>query len=86
MKNKLVPELISAAIIGVGFGLLGNHVHQKWHSLGRDAYLVHESQLFEKLYATQVSLLYEILLWTFAALVIYAAFKSLAALIDTVFK
>ena len=85
MKNKLVPELISAAIVGVGFGLISNHLHQKWHRLGRDAFLAHESQNFEKLYAGQVSLFHEILLWTLAALAAYAAYKSLAVLIAKIF-
>jgi hypothetical protein len=86
MKNKLAPELISAAMIGVGFGLIGNHVHEKWHRLGREAFLARESQYFEKLYAAQVSLLHEILIWTLAVLVAYAVFKGLAVLIAKVFE
>ena len=84
MKNKIVPELISAAAIGAGFGLLGNHLHQKWHQLGRDAYLAHASQNFEKLYARQVSLPREVLEWTLLALVVYAVYKGLALLISKI--
>ena len=82
MKNKIVPELISAGVLGAGFGLLANHLHQKWHQLGRDAYLAHESQNFEKLYARQVPLPHEILEWTLIALVVYAVYKGFALLIS----
>jgi hypothetical protein len=84
MKNKLFPELISAATIGVLGGLLMIQVHQNWHRLGRDAFLAHESQTFEKLYAAPVSLFREILTGIFVALVVYAVYKGLAVLIAKV--
>ena len=48
--------------------------------------MARESQYFEKLYAAQVSLLHEILIWTLAVLVAYAVFKGLAVLIAKVFE
>ena len=81
MKNRLIPELISAGLIGVGFGLFGNHLRQKWHLLGRDAFLAYESQYFERHYAGPESPLYRILIWTIVALITYAIYKGLAALI-----
>jgi hypothetical protein len=84
MKSKLIPELISAAIIGVGWALVSNHSHQKWHRLGRDVFLVHESQVFENLYSKQIPLVELVLIWALVALVIYAFYKGLAALFSRV--
>jgi hypothetical protein len=81
MKNRLIPELISAASMGVAFGLFGNHLGKKWHSLGRDAFLAYESQYFERHYAVPESQVYRILIWTIVALIAYAIYKGLAFLI-----
>jgi hypothetical protein len=55
MKLKIISEMISVISIGALFGLLTNGMHVKWHRLGREAYLAHASQNFDKLYANPAS-------------------------------
>jgi hypothetical protein len=84
MKSKLVPEAISAAILGIGIGVFANHTHEKWHRLGREAFLTKEAQTFEHLYSHQVAWPYELLVWTLVALVVFVLFKALALLIERI--
>jgi hypothetical protein len=81
MKNRIVPEAISAAILGIGVGVLVHHTHEKWHRLGREAFLGHEAQTFEKLYSRQAPWPQELLIWTVVALVVFAVYKALVLLI-----
>jgi len=78
MKVKGISELISAVSIGVIFGLISNGIHVKWHGLGREAFLAHESQNFDKIYANPVSIMHLILLFVLIALPIYALYKGIA--------
>jgi hypothetical protein len=81
MKNRIVPEAISAAILGIGVGVLAQRAHERWHRLGRQAFLDHEAQIFERLYTRQTSWPRELLLWTLVALAVYVVYKALALLI-----
>jgi hypothetical protein len=81
MKIKIISELISAVTIGVLFGLGSNGLHHKWHSLGRDAYLAHYSQNFDKLYARPVSAMYLVLIFVIMALLVFAVYKCIAFVI-----
>jgi hypothetical protein len=81
MKNKIVPEVISATILGIAVGVFVNRAHEKWHRLGREAFLAHQAQNFEKLYDRQALWPYELLIWTLVALVVYAVYKALSLLI-----
>ena len=77
MKVKIISEMISVVSIGALFGLHANGMHVKWHRLGREAYLAHESQNFDKLYANPVSIMHLILLFVLIALPIYALYKGI---------
>ena len=81
MKNKIVPELISAAILGIVVGVFASRSHEKWHRLGRDAFLAHETQIFENLYSRRAPWPHELLIWMMVALIAYALYKALALLI-----
>ena len=78
MKVKGISELISVVAIGALFGLCMNESHQKWHRLGREAYLAHQSQMFDKLYANPHSLMYLILIYVVLALPVFAFYKGIA--------
>ncbi|HTW62118.1 MAG TPA: hypothetical protein VMD55_09960 [Terracidiphilus sp.] len=86
MKNKIVPELISATLLGIGFGVIVNHTHEKWHRLGRDAFLAHEAQTFENLYSRRAPWPHELLIWTLVALIVFAVYKALALLIARILE
>ena len=81
MKNRLIPEVISATILGIGVGVFVNRTHEKWHRLGRDAFLAHQAENFEKLYNRQAPWPSELLIWTLVALIVFAVYKALALLI-----
>jgi hypothetical protein len=86
MKNRLVPEAISAAILGIALGVLINHTHEKWHRLGRDAFLAHQAENFEKLYSRQAPWPHELLIWLLVALAVFVVFKALALLIEKIIR
>jgi hypothetical protein len=78
MKIKFISELISVVTIGAFVGLWSNGSHQKWHRLGREAFLTHESQNFDKMYANPSSLLHSILLWVILTLSVFVFYKAVA--------
>jgi hypothetical protein len=78
MKVKIISELISAITIGALFGLVSNGTHDKWHRLGREAFLSHESQNFERMYANPAPAMHGVLLWVFVALTVFVLYKGLA--------
>lgn len=78
MKIKGVSELFSAVVMGVLAGLYSNGHHQKWHRLGREAFLAHESKYFDKSYANPSSLMHLILLWIVVALPLFALYKGIS--------
>jgi len=78
MKTKCISELISALAIGALFALYSSATHQKWHRLGREAFLAHESQNFDKLYANQASPVHLILIYTVITLSIFALYEGIA--------
>jgi hypothetical protein len=78
MKIKVISEVIAAVVIGVLSGLSMNGMHLKWHRLGREAFLIHESQNFDKLYANPSSLTHLILLGVIMTLTFIALYKGIA--------
>jgi hypothetical protein len=81
MKNKIVPEVISATILGIAVGVFASRTHEKWYRLGREAFLAHEAQAFEKLYNRPAPWPHELIVWTLVALIVFAIYKALALLI-----
>jgi uncharacterized membrane protein YjjB (DUF3815 family) len=79
MKIQFDPsELLSAITFGVALGILSFVGHQKWRSLGREAYLAHYAQYFDKHYAHQPSIVASLIAAVILALVVLAIFKCLA--------
>ena len=78
MKIKIISELFSAAVLGALFGLWSNGLHQKWHRLGREAYLAHQSQNYDKVFANPASSMHLILIWVVIALIVFAIYKGIA--------
>ncbi len=78
MKTKIISELFSVATIGSLCGLLFNGSHLKWHKLGREAFLAHESQYFDKTYLNPVPAVHVALAWLLIALFFYAIYKCIA--------
>jgi hypothetical protein len=81
MKIKVVSELVSVIAIGALVGLWANGMHQKWHRLGREAFMAHESQNFDKLYANPPSLMHLVLMSVVIALLIFALYKGIALVV-----
>ncbi len=73
-----LSELLSATTFGVALGVLSFFGHQKWRSLGREAYLAHYAQYFDKHYANQPSAVASVIAAVILALVVLAIFKGLA--------
>jgi hypothetical protein len=45
--NMHIHKILSAAFLGLLFGLYIHHDHVRWGHLGREAFLVHESRRFD---------------------------------------
>lgn len=82
MKTRWTSELFSVFAIGAFFGVFSHQLHEKWHGLGREAFLSHESQIFDKSYASPPSIQHLILVWIGLALPIYFLFKLVAIAVD----
>ena len=83
MKVKEISELISVATMGFMAGLMANANVQKWHRLGRAAYLTNRLQYaetqFDKHIANQPPFaIMQVLGLMVAALFIFAIYKGLA--------
>jgi hypothetical protein len=76
MKINLISELLAVAAIGVLVGLHTNWTHWDWHQLGREAYLSHESQYFDKFFVNPSSAFHPITTFVVAALILFAVFKA----------
>ena len=47
MKSKIVIKFLLAIAFGALFGQYFHHGYEKWHQLGRDAFLTYEAQRFD---------------------------------------
>jgi H+/Cl- antiporter ClcA len=80
MKVEINPaELLSATTMGVIAGLLSHAGNERWHLLGRDAYLAHYSQVFDKQMANQPSLTGHLVVGAIVALFGFAVYKGLVS-------
>jgi len=78
MKIQTTAELMTTVALGCLSGLSIAGLHRNWHSLGLQAYLSHETKIYQDLYSKEVSTIHEIVLWTFLALLGFAVFKGLS--------
>jgi predicted PurR-regulated permease PerM len=51
MNRKLTSRLIAVVLVGVAFGIFFYQDHQKFHNMGRDAYMARQGQQWDRLYA-----------------------------------
>jgi hypothetical protein len=85
MKIEInLPEVFSAATFGVIAGLLTRASTDKWHRLGRDAYLAHYGQIFDRQTAHTSNLAALIIVCIILSLVGLAVFKFLAFVYEAV--
>jgi hypothetical protein len=78
MKVKIASELISVVTIGTLTGLHTTWMNWKWHRLGREAFLSHESQFFDKFCTNPAPAIDPIIKFVVAALIIFALYKGIA--------
>jgi hypothetical protein len=77
-KIKLISELVSVATIGFLYELWSNGQYLKWHSQGREAFLIYQSQRFDKFYANPHYTLLWILSYVVLAMLVFALYKGIA--------
>jgi hypothetical protein len=77
MKRNISSELISVVTIGALWGLFTNRTHEKWHRLGREAFLAWESQYFDRHLAVPDSAINVCLIWVLTAIIVFTFYKVL---------
>src|SRR5579859_635904 len=78
MKTKIIVRFFLIVIFGALFGSITQHTHEKWHSLGREAYLTHESEWFDKKMATPSSAAVQVVEWILIACFVGGAYEGAA--------
>jgi hypothetical protein len=73
-----LTEVFSASTLGAILGLFTFGTRERWVRLGRDAYIAHDAQMFDKLAARPPHLIITIIAGTVTALIFLALFKGLA--------
>jgi hypothetical protein len=49
VSQNLIARVIAVVLLGVFFGAYMNHDYQKWRRSGRDQFLAHEAQRFDRM-------------------------------------
>jgi hypothetical protein len=52
MNPNLIARVIAVVLLGVLFGAYMNHDYEKWRRSGRDQFLAHEAQRFDRMIST----------------------------------
>jgi hypothetical protein len=78
MKTKIVIKLLLVLAFGTCFGLVTQRNHEKWHGLGRDAYLAEQSRWFDKKMATPSNTQAQVIEWALIACLIGGAYECVA--------
>jgi hypothetical protein len=84
MKIKIISELFSVVVTGVLYGLWSNEMYLKWHRLGREAFMAHQSQRFDKFYANPHSSMLWILVYLVFTMLVFALYKGIAFVVAKV--
>jgi hypothetical protein len=80
MKVEInLPEVFSATTIGGVLGLLSFAGHERWVRLGRDAYIAHYAQIFDRQTIHPPNMVAVIIIWVILAIIVLALFKGLAS-------
>ena len=75
MKSKLVIKFLLALTFGAVFGLLVHADQEKWHRLGREAFLAYQSNQFDQHTATAAGV---IIFCAIFALGLYSLYEGVA--------
>jgi hypothetical protein len=75
MKSKLVIKFLLALSLGATFGLLVHLDQEKWHRLGREAFLAYQSNQFDQHTATAAGV---IIFCAIFALGLYSLYEGVA--------
>jgi hypothetical protein len=78
MKTNIIVKLLLVLAFGCLFGLITQHTHEKWHRLGRAAYLTHESEWFDTKMAAPTNAAWQAIEWAAIACFIGAAYECTA--------
>jgi hypothetical protein len=49
LSQNLIARVIAVVLLGVFFGAYMNHDYQKWRRAGRDQFVAHEAQRFDRM-------------------------------------
>lgn len=83
---RIIAKLIIVIVLGALIGESFNLDYQKWHRLGRTAFLSHESQRFDKYIAIPQSPAVLILTSVSMALLLWCIYEGLVAFADMAFQ
>ena len=75
MKSKLVIKFVLALTIGSVFGLVIHSDQEKWHQLGREAFLSYQSSQFDHNHATAAGIM---IVCAVFALGLYSLYEGVA--------
>jgi hypothetical protein len=78
------PEMLSTLTVGVVLGMFTYGARARWLRLGRDAYMAHSAQMYDKLAARPLHLVIAIVAGILTALIFLVIFKGLALFYDVV--
>jgi hypothetical protein len=81
---RIIAKLTIVVILGALIGESVNLDHQKWHRLGRTAFLSHQSQRFDKYIAIPQSPAVLILTSVIMAIFLCCVYEGLVAFADMV--
>jgi hypothetical protein len=81
MKARIVAKLLLVLSMGSLFGAISWSTHEKWHRLGRAAYLDNQSKWFDAKMAGPTSALQPIVFWILVVLVTFIFYEGAALLI-----
>ena len=84
MKIKTISESLSVVTIGISVGLIEARIHERWYKLGLGAFLSHETQTYQRLFAMERSAVYEIFLWVLTALTVFALYKGITLIVERI--
>ena len=83
MKIKILIKLALILAFGALFGLFMQHNHEKWHNLGKSAYLNQQSEWFDKKMANLTSAMGQMAEFALVACIVGGAYEGGALLITT---
>src|ERR1700678_4347444 len=86
MKSRIVIKLALILVFGGLFGLVTQHGHEKWHRLGRAAYLAQQADWFDRKMATPSNPATQVIEWALVASIIGGAYEGAALICATLIE